>query len=100
MTSLILVTLLCSAPLSVGTHHLECTADYLHTDRDGQRYYDVVERGYVVTVPGLGEVAHCNGEGHPERLVMRDLGSIVCSDSVCVLCDGFESGDTGNWSKP
>ena len=87
-------TILCVITLTHGTHALECKAEYLHTAPDGTRYTSVVTSGQYV----IGETqVVCSGEGHPVRVTMKDLGTVVCRAEVDIFSDGFESGSTSAW---
>lgn len=84
----------CSILLSLGHHYLECEAHYLHTTEQNQRYWDVEEMGFIAFGP---IIATCSGEGHPEQLILLDLGQVQCSWSAPLFQDGFESGDVSRW---
>lgn len=92
---MILPALLCSALLTPGFHALECKAEYLHIV-NGVRYWDEITHGQFVS----GQTqATCSGEGHPQRVTMKDLGTVVCRSEVDLFSDDFESGSTTSWSR-
>jgi hypothetical protein len=89
----VIVSAICSILLTIGSHALECRAEYLH---DNPRYIHVVTEGIFVVGPLQ---ATCSGEGHPVRVTMKDLGSVVCTAEVDLFSDDFESGTTSSWSR-
>ena len=99
--TLLLAAIMCTTVLYTGSHPLECTAEYVHTLPDGTQYYDSITEGvWVPVLPGtIGYTAECSGEGHPERVTMKDMGMVVCMEEKDLFSDGLESGDTSAWSN-
>lgn len=92
---MILDAIVCSVLLTPGLHALECKAEYLHTI-GGIRYWHEVTHGQLI----IGnQQANCSGEGHPQRVTMKDLGAVVCRAEVFLFSDGFESGSTTAWTS-
>lgn len=91
-----LAAAICAANLSLGTHPLECRAEYLHTTIGGTRYESTVTQSYFIQGPAF---AVCSGEGSPVRVTLKDLGAVVCRSEVSLFEDGFESGSTSAWTK-
>lgn len=85
----------CSVSTLGGTHAFECVNYHRHTLPDGTGYEDTESTGFFVTGPA---VITCHGEGHPFKVSMKDLGSVVCHNETPIFADGLESGDTGAWS--
>ncbi len=75
--TLLLAAIICTTVLPMGAHTLECTAEYVHTMENGAQYYSSITRGIVTHGAYTTE---CSGEGHPERVTMRDLGIVVCME--------------------
>ena len=95
MSGVIASALLCAYLLTTGNHVLECKAEYLHTMPSGERYWSEVTRGQFT----VGEqLATCSGDGHPDRVTLKDLGAVVCRAEMVLFEDGFESGDTTAWA--
>jgi hypothetical protein len=88
--------LLCAYFLTAGNHVLECKAEYLHTLPSGERYWHEVTRGQFIIG---GQLATCSGEGHPDRVTLKDLGAVVCRAEMVLFEDGFESGTTDSWTS-
>lgn len=88
-------SILCSVFLTPGLHALECKAEYLHTI-NGVRYWSEVTHGQFI----INEASStCSGEGHPQRVTMKDLGAVVCRAEVVLFSDDFESGDVTAWTS-
>lgn len=90
---MILDAIVCSVLLTPGVHALECKAEYLHTI-NGVRYWSEVTQGQFLRDE---KQASCSGEGHPQRVTMKDLGAVVCRSEVVLFADGFEDGTTDAW---
>ena len=92
---MILSAAICSVLLTQGLHALECKAEYLHII-NGVRYWSEVTQGQFVVNQAQ---ATCFGEGHPQRVTMKDLGTVVCRSEVELFSDDFESGSTTSWTS-
>ena len=96
MISLILAAAVsCTVTLPPGTHNLTCRAEYLHTLPSGETYTSTKTHNFWMPIPMN---ATCSGEGSPERVTMKDGASIICGAEAGIFKDGFESGDTSEWS--
>ena len=87
---------LCAHLLTIGSHALECKAEYLHTTPAGERYWSEVSSSWFAYG---NQMATCSGEGHPVRVTLKDLGAVVCRAEVVLFEDGFESGNLTAWTS-